>query len=78
MGMRSGLEDCRRVGGFEPEIGARVNSPENAVGMIAAGRGVLLGAEIGFVAGQGLQRLIFTAWRIVRLISKYSQFGRSN
>jgi DNA-binding transcriptional LysR family regulator len=48
---------CRRVGGFEPEIGARVNSPESLVSMIAADRGICLGPA--FVAGQ--LRLIFTS-----------------
>jgi DNA-binding transcriptional LysR family regulator len=38
---------CRRVGGFEPQIGPRVNSPESLVSMIAAGRGVFLGVELG-------------------------------
>jgi DNA-binding transcriptional LysR family regulator len=40
-------ELCRRFGGFEPEIGAVANSPESIVSMVAAGRGVFLGAEIG-------------------------------
>jgi DNA-binding transcriptional LysR family regulator len=66
---------CQRVGGFEPEIGARVNSPESAVSMIAAGRGVLLGAEIAIrsrrAAAIDFYRLeeretqfeIFTIWK---------------
>ncbi|HYY26852.1 MAG TPA: LysR substrate-binding domain-containing protein [Chthoniobacterales bacterium] len=40
-------ELCRRVGGFDPQIGPRVNSPESLVSMIAAGRGVFLGVELG-------------------------------
>ncbi|HYY26715.1 MAG TPA: LysR substrate-binding domain-containing protein [Chthoniobacterales bacterium] len=40
-------EYCRRVGGFEPRIGARANSAESLVGMIAAGSGVFLGAALG-------------------------------
>ena len=38
---------CQRVGGFEPEIGAIVDSRESLVSMIAAGRGIFLGPEIG-------------------------------
>lgn len=38
---------CRRFGGFDPEIGALANSPDSLVSMIAAGRGVFLGPEIG-------------------------------
>jgi DNA-binding transcriptional LysR family regulator len=40
-------ELCQRFGRFEPEIGAVANSPESIVSMVAAGRGVFLGAEIG-------------------------------
>jgi DNA-binding transcriptional LysR family regulator len=38
---------CRQFGGFEPEIGAMADSPESLISMIAAGRGVFLGLEIG-------------------------------
>jgi DNA-binding transcriptional LysR family regulator len=38
---------CLRFGGFEPEIEALANSPESMVSMVAAGRGVFLGPEIG-------------------------------
>ena len=38
---------CQRLGNFEPEIGALANSPESLVSMIAAGRGVFVGPEIG-------------------------------
>jgi DNA-binding transcriptional LysR family regulator len=38
---------CQRVGKFEPEIGALANSPESLVSMVAAGRGVFVGPEIG-------------------------------
>src|SRR6266446_4438130 len=38
---------CRQFGGFEPEIGAMADSPESVISMIAAGRGVFLGLEIG-------------------------------
>ena len=44
-------ELCQRVGGFEPRIGPRVNSPESLVSMIAAGRGVFLGVQIGVRGG---------------------------
>jgi DNA-binding transcriptional LysR family regulator len=44
-------ELCRRVGGFEPKIGPRVNSPESLVSMIAADRGVFLGVELGTRTG---------------------------
>jgi DNA-binding transcriptional LysR family regulator len=40
-------ELCRRFGRFEPEIGALANSPESLVSMVAAGRGVFVGPEIG-------------------------------
>jgi DNA-binding transcriptional LysR family regulator len=38
---------CQRFGKFEPEIEAIGNSPESLVSMIAAGRGVFVGPEIG-------------------------------
>jgi DNA-binding transcriptional LysR family regulator len=38
---------CQRVGKFEPEIEAIGNSPESLVSMVAAGRGVFVGPEIG-------------------------------
>ena len=38
---------CRRFGSFDPEIGALANSAESLVSMVAAGRGVFLGPEIG-------------------------------
>jgi DNA-binding transcriptional LysR family regulator len=38
---------CQRFGRFEPEIGAIANSPESLVSMVAAGRGVFVGAEVG-------------------------------
>ena len=56
---------CRRFGGFEPEIGAIVNSPESLVSMIAADRGIFLSpaglskAESAFVyrtAGPAYER----------------------
>ena len=47
MGTRIGSEDFVGGGGFEPEIGAKVNSPESLVSMIAAGRKIFLSPEIG-------------------------------
>jgi DNA-binding transcriptional LysR family regulator len=38
---------CQRFGKFEPEIEAIGNSPESLVSMVAAGRGVFVGPEIG-------------------------------
>ena len=38
---------CRRFGNFEPEVGALANSPDSLVSMVAAGRGVFLGPEMG-------------------------------
>jgi DNA-binding transcriptional LysR family regulator len=38
---------CQRFGRFEPEIEAIANSPESLVSMVAAGRGVFAGPEIG-------------------------------
>ena len=38
---------CRRIGGFEPQMGARVNSPESMMNMVAAGSGVFLSTELG-------------------------------
>ena len=40
---------CRRFGRFEPEIAALANSIDSLVSMIAAGRGVLLGPEMGLL-----------------------------
>ena len=38
---------CQRFGGFEPEIEAIANSADSVVSMVAAGRGVFVGPEIG-------------------------------
>jgi DNA-binding transcriptional LysR family regulator len=38
---------CQRFGKFEPEIEAIGNPPESLVSMVAAGRGVFVGPEIG-------------------------------
>lgn len=46
-------EFCRRVGGFEPQLGPRANSPESLVSMIAAGRGVFLGTALGMREREG-------------------------
>ena len=37
---------CKRLGGFEPEIGALADSSDSLIGMVAAGRGVFVGAEV--------------------------------
>jgi DNA-binding transcriptional LysR family regulator len=37
---------CKQLGGFEPEIAALADSPDSLIMMVAAGRGVLVGAEI--------------------------------
>jgi DNA-binding transcriptional LysR family regulator len=65
---------CLRIGGFEPEIGAIVNSPDSLVSMIAAGRGIFLSPEIGIggrTAALDFYRLneresqfeLFTIWK---------------
>jgi DNA-binding transcriptional LysR family regulator len=38
---------CQRIGGFEPDIVALADSVESLIGMVAAGRGVFVGPEIG-------------------------------
>jgi DNA-binding transcriptional LysR family regulator len=38
---------CQRFGKFEPEFLAIANSPESVISMVAAGRGVFVGPEIG-------------------------------
>jgi DNA-binding transcriptional LysR family regulator len=38
---------CQRVGKFEPEIGALADSLDSLVSMVAAGRGVFVGPQIG-------------------------------
>jgi DNA-binding transcriptional LysR family regulator len=38
---------CKRLGGFEPEIAALADSPDSLIGLVAAGRGVFVGAEVG-------------------------------
>ena len=37
---------CKQLGGFEPEIAALADSPGSLIMMVAAGRGVLVGAEV--------------------------------
>jgi DNA-binding transcriptional LysR family regulator len=39
-------ELCKRIGGFEPEIVALADSHDSLIGMVAAGRGVFVGAEV--------------------------------
>jgi DNA-binding transcriptional LysR family regulator len=41
---------CKRLGGFEPDIAAVGNSAESLAGMIGAGRGIYVGAELGILA----------------------------
>src|SRR6202007_158543 len=47
---------CKRLGGFEPEIAALADSPDSLIGMVAAGRDVFVGSEVGI---RGRQE----AWR---------------
>ncbi|MBV9275392.1 MAG: LysR family transcriptional regulator [Verrucomicrobia bacterium] len=49
---------CERLAGFQPDIAALADSAETLIEMVAAGRGVYVGSEIGF-------RLIEEAWRPV-------------
>ena len=49
---------CERLGGFEPDIAATGNSAESLAGMIAAGRGIYVGAELGILARE-------QTWRVV-------------
>jgi DNA-binding transcriptional LysR family regulator len=37
---------CKRIGRFEPEIAAVADSPDSLIMMVAAGRGVFVGAEV--------------------------------
>jgi len=41
---------CKRLGGFEPDIAALADSPDSLIGMVAAGRGVFVGPEVGTVS----------------------------
>jgi DNA-binding transcriptional LysR family regulator len=43
---------CQRLGGFEPDIAALADSPDSLIGMLAAGRGVFIGPEVGIRARQ--------------------------
>jgi len=38
---------CKRIGGFEPEIATLADSAESLISMVAAGRGVFVGSELG-------------------------------
>jgi DNA-binding transcriptional LysR family regulator len=40
-------EFCKRVGGFEPEIATMADSPDSLISMVAGGRGVFVGTELG-------------------------------
>jgi len=42
---------CRKLGSFEPDIAAVANSADSLAGMVAAGRGIYLGAELGILQG---------------------------
>jgi DNA-binding transcriptional LysR family regulator len=37
---------CQQLGGFEPDIAALADSPDSLIGMVAAGRGVFVTAEV--------------------------------
>jgi DNA-binding transcriptional LysR family regulator len=37
---------CKQLGGFEPDIAALADSPDSLIGMVAAGRGVFVTAEV--------------------------------
>jgi DNA-binding transcriptional LysR family regulator len=41
---------CKRLGGFEPDITAVGDSAESLAGMVAAGRGIFVGAELAILA----------------------------
>lgn len=41
---------CKHLGGFEPDITAAGDSAESLAGMVAAGRGIYVGAELGILA----------------------------
>ena len=43
---------CKRLGGFEPEIGALADSSDSLIGMVAAGRGVFVGPEVNIRGSQ--------------------------
>jgi DNA-binding transcriptional LysR family regulator len=44
---------CRQIGGFEPEIEMSADSPDSLISMVAAGRGVFVGAELGIRGREG-------------------------
>ena len=44
---------CQRVGGFEPEIATMADSADSLISMVAAGRGVFVGAELGIRGREG-------------------------
>jgi DNA-binding transcriptional LysR family regulator len=48
---------CKRLGGFEPDIAALADSPDSLIGMVAAGRGVYVGPEVGIRGRQEAWRL---------------------
>ncbi|MBV9734069.1 MAG: LysR family transcriptional regulator [Verrucomicrobia bacterium] len=41
---------CRQLGSFQPDIAAVANSADSLAGMVAAGRGIYVGAELGILA----------------------------
>jgi DNA-binding transcriptional LysR family regulator len=47
---------CNRVGGFEPEIATMADSADSLISMVAAGRGVFVGAELGIRGREGQWR----------------------
>jgi DNA-binding transcriptional LysR family regulator len=49
---------CKRFGGFEPEIAASANSPDTLIGMVAAGGGVFVGAEVAVCGRQAVLRSV--------------------
>jgi len=47
---------CRQLGSFEPDIAAVANSADSLAGMVAAGRGIYVGAELGILAREQVWR----------------------
>ena len=45
---------CKQLGGFEPDIAALADSPDSLIGMVAAGRGIFVGPEVGIRGRLGL------------------------
>jgi DNA-binding transcriptional LysR family regulator len=66
---------CRQVGNFEPDIAAVANSADSLAGMLAAGRGIYVGAELGILAREQVWRSVSDYYPLIEPESHIDWFA---